>query len=84
MEVILLLNFLDKYDIIENLNNLNTKDRKYYDFYRDIRAITSKTKDSNLNILANISPNEHNLKLIAFCLPFSFYVKDKNIIHIKK
>ena len=75
---------LDKYDIIENLNNLNTKNRKYYDFYRDIRNITSKTKDNNLNILAHYSPNEHNLKMMAFCLPFSFYVKDKNKIHIKK
>ena len=75
---------IDKYDIIEELSNLNTKDRKYYDFYRDIRNITSKTKDNNLNIVPNFSPNEHNLKMMAYCLPCSFYIKNKNEIYIKK
>ena len=61
-------------DIISELKSIQTKDRKYYDFFRDIKRILGKIKDGHLNIAARLSPNGYNLQLMTMCLPFQFYI----------
>ena len=44
-------------DIIGELKKIQVTNRKYYDFYRDIKRILGKIKDGHLNIAAYKSPN---------------------------
>jgi hypothetical protein len=62
-------------DLIADLNGVETKNRKFYDFFRDIRRILGKMKDGNLNLIASKSPNVYDLKKMTMCLPFSFIIK---------
>ena len=75
-------------DLIADLDNIKTKNRKYYDFYRDLRKIIGKMRDLHLSMAALYSPNGYDLSLMDFCLPFSFYIKGENSkdakIYIKK
>ena len=65
-------------DLISDLNNIKTKDRKYYDFYREIREIAGKMRDFHLSMKGTISPNGYDLELFVFCLPFNFRIEGKN------
>ena len=65
-------------DIISELKNIQVINRKYYDFYRDIKRIFGKTKDGHLSIAAAKSPNGYDLQKMTMCLPFSFYIKGEN------
>jgi hypothetical protein len=65
-------------DLISDLDNIKTKDRKYYDFYREIREIVGKMRDLHLSMSATYSPNGYDLGLFAFGLPFSFRIEGKN------
>ena len=75
-------------DLISDLKKVETKNRKYYDFFRDIRRIIGKMKDGHLNIVATNSPNGYDLKKMSMCLPFSFIVKGETLedakIYIEK
>ena len=64
-----------KINLISELKKIETKNRRFFDFYRDIRRITSQSKDVYLNILPKISPNDYVLNNLEMCLPFSFYIK---------
>ena len=70
-------------DLISDLNNIKTKDRKYYDFYRDIQRIFGKTRDGHLAMKGNTSPNGYDLKLFVFCLPFYFRIGGNNATDAK-
>ena len=70
-------------DIIAELDAIETNDRKFYDFYRDIKRILGKIKDGHLNIAAYISPNGYQLQLMTMCLPFQFYIEGDNKIDAK-
>ena len=70
--------YFDTVDIISELKSIETKNRKYYDFFRDIKRILGKIKDGHLNIAAQMSPNGYNLQLITMCLPFQFYISGEN------
>ena len=61
-------------DIIEELKNIETSNRKYYDFFRDVKRVIGKLKDGHLSINANKSPNGFYLPMMAMCLPFRFYI----------
>ena len=65
-------------DIIDELNKTSVKDRKYYDFFRDIKRILGKIKDGHLNIAAYQSPNGYYIQKIAVCLPFMFGIDGNN------
>ncbi len=55
--------FYNKFDMIKELNEINKENRKYYDFYRDIK----KTKDNYLQNFSNKSENgEINLSETYF------------------
>ena len=75
--------YFGKVDLVEDLKNVETKNRKYYDFFRDIRRIIGKMKDGHLNIVATNSPNGFDLKKMTMCLPFSFIVKGDTKIDAK-
>ena len=61
-------------DIIEELKNIETSNRKYYDFFRDVKRVIGKLKDGHLSIYANKSPNGFYLPMMTMCLPFRFYI----------
>lgn len=65
-------------DLISELNNIKTNDRKYYDFFRDIKSILGKTKDMHLSIFASSTPNNIALMTFQFVLPFEFGIIGEN------
>ena len=65
-------------DIIDELGKISVKDRKYYDFFRDIKRILGKIKDGHLNIAAYQSPNGYYIQKISACLPFMFGIDGNN------
>ena len=67
--------YFGNYDLVSELNAVKTNNRKYYEFFRDIRRVIGKMKDGHLNIVASKSPKGHDLKQMTMCLPFSFIVK---------
>ena len=69
------IEYFGKYNLTEDLKKVEKKDRKYFDFYRDIRRITAQMKDGHFNILPIESPNKYNPENVELCLPFSFYIK---------
>ena len=64
-----------KTELISELKKIEIKNRKFFDFYRDIKKITSKIKVIQFNISPSIFPNNYDLNNIEICLPFSFYIK---------
>ena len=75
-------------DIIEELGNISTINRTYYDLFRDMKRVLGKLRDNHIKFLATKSPNDYNLQKMEMCLPFSFYIKGENRtdakIYIKK
>ena len=65
-------------DIIDELGKISLNDRKYYDFFRDIKRILGRIKDGHLNIAAYQSPNGYLIQKIATCLPFKFGIDGNN------
>ena len=72
-------NYFEKIDPITDLDNIETKNRKYYEFYREIEEVLGKYKDIHLNIMSSISPNNVLMGNSLGCLLFSFKIKiDEN------
>ena len=44
--------YFDKFDLISDLKKVILENRKYLDFYRDIRRITAKMKDLHFNTIS--------------------------------
>ena len=61
-------------NISKALNALETKNRKFYDFYREIREILGTPRDLHFRIYALKTPKGIKFSQITACLPFSFYV----------
>ena len=77
----------EKIDIIERLNKISTKNRKFYYFYQDLQMIISAVKDLHLSITANLTSKGIKFGEFSVCLPFDFYVNESNSqyrIFIKK
>ena len=65
-------------DLIQALNNINTKNRIFYEFYQEIREILGTLRDLHLSIYCTNTPKGIEFYFSA-CLPFSFFVeKDGN------
>ena len=62
----------ESFNMIEELNKINTEDRTFYDLYRDIRIVFGKTKDLHLSMSSKIT--------YSFCFPLKFIVKKTNEI----
>ena len=63
-------------DLIEEFSKINTQGRKYYDFFRDIKRITTKLKDGHVNFVATkCLDNGVCIDKLRMCLPFSLVIK---------
>ena len=69
-------NYILKVDLINELNNVNKKDRYFYDFYRDIQGILAKTRDGHFSVNAEKTPNGFSLNDHYFCVPFRYLLKE--------
>ena len=69
---------IDTLDLIKELEAIQKKDRKFYDFYRDIIKIIRKTGDNHLNFYVRWVPSRNlNLLFYHYTIPFMFKVIDK-------
>ena len=66
--------YINKVDLINELEKIPKINRKYYDFIRDIYTIIRKTKDGHLLFIAQQSPSNNDLSRYCFLLPFVFNV----------
>ena len=68
---------IEAIDLIKELRDIPTKNRKFYEFIRDIYKIIRKTGDGHLAFLCGESPNNSVLGKYVFRIPFSFDVVDE-------
>ena len=68
---------IEPLDLVAELEAIPRKNRKFYDFNRDIQKIIKKTGDGHLNFYPQKSPGGINLGLCIFSLPFQFDVIDE-------
>ena len=64
----------DAINFTKALNDIETKDRKFYDFYRDIREILGTPRDLHFRFYGLNTPSGIKFDKVIACLPFSFYV----------
>ena len=65
-------------DLIKKLEAIPKTNRKFYDFYRDIYKIITKTGDNHLSFTANLSPiNRISIDNYYYYIPFEFKVVDE-------
>jgi hypothetical protein len=69
-------NYIPKVDLVKELNAINKKDRYFYDFYRDIKKVLTKTRDGHFSFNANKTPNKTYLYFYYFCIPFRYKIKE--------
>jgi hypothetical protein len=63
-------------DIIEELNNIDIHDIKYYDFFRSIKRILAKLKDFHVRFVASkCIQNGICIEDLIMCLPISLIIK---------
>ena len=63
-------------NIVEEFRKINTKNRKYYDFYRDIKRVIAKLKDLHFLFTAkNNTIDGVQIDTLMMCLPLSLNVK---------
>ena len=68
---------IEPVDLIAELEAITTKDRKFYEFIRDIYKIQRKTRDGHLGFLCTKSPSGISLQRNLFMIPYSFDVADE-------
>ena len=63
-------------NLTEEFDKIPTSNRKYLDFYRDIKKVIGKVKDLHFYFSAkNYTNNDIHINEIYACLPISIYVK---------
>ena len=65
-------------DLIDTLKKVKIENRKYYEFYREIREILGSVRDMHFNIISLRSPNGKIFYQVSACIPFSFIVDKDN------
>ena len=70
-------NYIPKVDLINELNNINKKERTFLDFYRDIINILDKTRDGgHLYFGAMVTPNGNDIANFYYCIPFNYFIRE--------
>ena len=69
-------NYVIKVDLISELNSINKKNRKFYDFYADIQNVLNKARDGHLSITNFQTPKFLYLDDYYFCIPFSYKIQE--------
>ena len=68
--------YYGSFDLIKELKNIEIKDRKYYDFYRDIKRKIAKLKDMHFLFTASkCIENGSCINQLSMCLPISLIIK---------
>ena len=68
---------IEAINLVSELEAIPWKNRKFYEFIRDIIKIVRKTGDGHLKFYPEKSPGGINLGLCIFSLPFKFDVVDE-------
>ncbi len=68
---------IEAINLVSELEAIPRKNRKFYEFIRDIIKIVRKTGDGHLKFYPEKSPGGINLGLCIFSLPFKFDVVDE-------
>ena len=68
---------IEAINLVSELEGIPRKNRKFYEFIRDIIKIVRKTGDGHLKFYPEKSPGGINLGLCIFSLPFKFDVVDE-------
>ena len=66
------------FDFKEEFEKINTKGRKFYEFYQEIRQVLGKSRDLHLKIYGKKTPSGIRFDYMTACLPFSYYVKKRD------
>ena len=61
-------NYIPKVDLIKELKDINTTNRTFYFFFRDIKNVLKKTRDGHFKFLYS------NYTSYSHCLPFTYEV----------
>ena len=61
-------NYIQKVDLIKELKDINTKNRTFYSFYRDIINIVTKPRDGHFSIINS------KFFLYNYCVPFRYKI----------
>ena len=69
-------NYIPQVDLINELNNINKKERTFLDFYRDIIKILDKARDGHFTFLALETPNGIDISMFSYCIPFYYSIKE--------
>ena len=70
-------NYVIKVDLISELNSINKKKRKFYDFYIDIQNVINKARDGHLNMRNFQTPTKFLFfDDYYFCIPFNYKIKE--------
>ena len=70
--------YIPKMDLVEELNKIKRTNRTFYDFYRDVQDIISRTGDGHFNIYYTYSQEVGlNFADYYFCIPFYYNVEGK-------
>ena len=68
-------------DFENALNNIEKTNRKFYEFYQEVKKILGTTRDLHFSIYGFKTPKGVKFNYMTACLPFSFYVeKDENFL----
>ena len=76
-----------KINMKEELENVSTTNRKYYEFFQDVQRILTTTKDLHFSIEAYFTSSGYQIYFYMTYLPFDFEIKEDNgtqKIYIKK
>ena len=62
---------IEALDLVKELEDIPKKNRKFYDFVRDIRKIIRKTGDGHLSFVPEKSPGGIEIRIICFFFAIS-------------
>ena len=70
--------YIQKMDLVEELNKINRTNRKFFDFYAEVQDIISRTEDGHFSFISMNCPEVGlNFADYLYCIPFEYYVEGK-------
>ena len=67
-------------NVIKELENVETRNRKYYEFFREIRGIITKLRDGNIRVFIARTPRKSiDLSAIVFLSQVNFKIEDGKV-----
>ena len=68
--------YFTKVNLVEELGSIVKKDRKFFDFYRDIETVLEKTNDVHFSIYGIKTPSNFKFSDYYYCIPFKYEIKE--------